>query len=168
MSVGFTGYRYEKLPFTRQDTAAIALLQAKLRDACVSAIDAGHTRFICGFAQGSDLLFAQTVVNLQAEYPNITLDAALPFPAPHLRYLRADMLDYARLLPRCDVVTEVFPRMRRGCYLLRNDFILDQSTLLLAVFDGKPGGTAYTVGQARRRGMRTVLIPPPNGAKETL
>lgn len=160
MSAGFSGYRYEKLPFTRQDADAVMALKARLREACVAAIDAGHTDFICGFAQGSDLLFAQTVLALQADYPNVALHAALPFPAPHLHYARADMLEYARLLPRCDTVTEVFPHMRRGCYLMRNDYILDQSALLLAVFDGKPGGTAYTVGQARRRGIPTVLIQP--------
>lgn len=42
-----------------------------------------------------------------------------------------------------------------GCFLKRNDFMLDHVAALLAYFDGKPkGGTFYTVRNARRLGLQ--------------
>lgn len=162
-SCGFTGYRYGKLPFSRMDGACIEALKDQLRLACEDAIDAGCTHFISGFAQGADLLFAETVLELRGVYDNITLEAALPFPAPHLRYCRRDMLQYAALLPRCQSVTMVRMRERRGCYYARNDYILDNSARMIAVFDGKPGGTAYTVEGAKKRGLPLWIIRPQGG-----
>ncbi len=161
MSVcGFTGYRYEKLPFSRRDGCAIELLKEKLRSAAIHAIDRGCTHFICGFAQGSDLLFAEIVDELRYQYENITMEAALPFTNPHLGWCLADQRQYETLLARCDFISTLYPQRTKGCYFERNDYILENSDYLIAVFNGKPGGTAYTVEQAARREIPTEIIAP--------
>ena len=38
--------------------------------------------------------------------------------------------------------------------------MVQQADLLLAAYDGKPGGTAGTVAYAKRHGVRVVRLPP--------
>ena len=40
----------------------------------------------------------------------------------------------------------------------RNKYMVDSSTVLLACFDGRPGGTMNTILYARRQGVQTVII----------
>ena len=156
---GFTGYRYEKLHFSRTDAAAVSRLRARLREACVCALDAGCTHFISGFAQGSDLLFAQTVLSLGGEYA-LTLEAALPFPDACARWCAEDRAQYQALLSRCDRVYAVSPIPGKRFYLMRNDYIVNACDRLIAVYDGKPGGTAYTLRRAQQKGVVIDMIKP--------
>lgn len=156
---GFTGYRYEKLPFSRTDAAAVARLRSRLREACVCALDAGCTHFISGFAQGSDLLFAQTVLALSEEYA-LTLEAALPFPDACAYWCAEDKALFHALLARCDSVHAVSDHPGKRFYMMRNDYIVNACDRLIAVYDGKPGGTAYTLRRAMRKGVVIDLIKP--------
>lgn len=160
---GFTGYRFEKLPFSRRDYGAIEGLKERLRLACVKVIDAGYTHFISGFAQGSDLLFAETVLELGAEYEGIELEAALPFPEPCAGWPLSDQRQFHALLERCSPVTSLSPAYAAGCYYKRNDYILENSDRLIAVFnpaDHRRGGTAYTVNRAIKMDMTIDFIIP--------
>lgn len=38
--------------------------------------------------------------------------------------------------------------------------MVEHATHLLAVYDGKPGGTQYTVNYARERGLNMTIIEP--------
>ena len=40
----------------------------------------------------------------------------------------------------------------------RNRYMVDRSSLLLACFDGRPGGTMSTIVYAERQGLKTVII----------
>jgi hypothetical protein len=44
---------------------------------------------------------------------------------------------------------------------MRNDYLVENSSVLVAWFDGQPrGGTAYTVRRARRKGVRIENLYP--------
>ncbi len=46
-------------------------------------------------------------------------------------------------------------------YMRRNDYLVDNSALLVAWYDGSPrGGTAYTVKRARRMRMTVINLKP--------
>ena len=38
--------------------------------------------------------------------------------------------------------------------------MVDHADLLLAAYDGKPGGTAGTIAYAKRRGVKVLRLPP--------
>ena len=40
----------------------------------------------------------------------------------------------------------------------RNQYMVDSSSLLLACFDGKTGGTMKTILYAQRSGLKTVIV----------
>lgn len=76
----FTGHRPQNLPFrfNENDDRCIALKQ-KLRDCIVQLIEQeGVRHFISGMAIGVDMYAAEIVLELKAEYPFITLEAAIP------------------------------------------------------------------------------------------
>lgn len=48
-----------------------------------------------------------------------------------------------------------------GCMKRRNRFLVENASMLIAVYDGRrTGGTFQTVGMAARRGLRTVILNP--------
>lgn len=136
-----TGHRdipFEKIPY----------VQDQLRQELVQAIQHGYTHFISGFASGVDLIFSGIVASLKREYP-ITLEAAIPYPA---RMSTPDV-DFQRLIKSCDVVKVHSTHFFNGCYAVRNRYMVVNSTLVIAVYDGRQtGGTATTVKFACRNG----------------
>ena len=47
-----------------------------------------------------------------------------------------------------------------GCMNRRNRYMVDRSSLLIAVYDGIPqGGTLNTLSYAMGKGVRTVILP---------
>jgi len=46
-----------------------------------------------------------------------------------------------------------------ACMQRRDRYMVDHAALLIAAFDGSPGGTRYTVEYAMRRGLEIVDLP---------
>ena len=60
-----------------------------------------------------------------------------------------------------DAIVVVSKSEGKVAYRMRNDYLVDNSSVLVAWFDGQPrGGTAYTVRRARRKGVRTENLYP--------
>ncbi|WP_368293094.1 SLOG family protein [Dehalobacter sp. TBBPA1] len=158
---GFTGYRPSKLPFPNNEKHPACLrLKALIHDTVEAAIHDGYTHFICGFALGSDTYFAEAVLVLRTLYPQITLEAALACEAQAENWAQKDRDRFYDLLSRCDVETYISRKYYPRCYLDRNRYIVDHSRRLIAVFDGKLGGTMYTVNRAQAKKIELVIINP--------
>ena len=65
---------------------------------------------------------------------------------------------YDRVLERCDAVETVSESYSRGCYQLRNRYMVDRSGRLICYFDGQPGGTAGTVRYAMKKTLEIVNL----------
>lgn len=62
------------------------------------------------------------------------------------------------MLAACDEVRVFSEQYTRSCYFVRNRYIMDVSSRVIAVYDGRgKGGTVYTMRFARDRG-RTVKV----------
>lgn len=157
-----TGYRPAKLPFGEDENdprcRALKMRFWNIIQDCV--LQEGYTRFLSGMAMGSDLLFAEMVVALKRFYPDVILEAAVPYPGQANNWPLSYRKKYAHLLSCCDRVTEVSPRYSRFCMMQRNRYLVDQADLLVAVFDGRPGGTANTVAYAEGLHKKIVRIDP--------
>ena len=88
------------------------------------------------------------------------LVCAVPFEGQEARFPAADRERYARLLAAADERVTVCPRYAPGCYARRNDYLVDRAGVLVAWYDGSPGGTRYTVRRALRRGREVVNLCP--------
>ena len=123
-----------------------------LRDEIEQAVADGFTHFISGFATGADLIFAEAVIALKSKYP-ITLEAALPYPGR----MQSRDPQFRRCLAACDVVKVHADTYFKGCYMIRNRYMVDRSDRVIAVYDGvSRGGTYNTVRYAEGKDVRFV------------
>lgn len=157
----FSGHRPPRLPWGGQESDPRCLaLKDRLAQALTEAYSEGYRHFLCGMAQGTDLYFCQAVLDLRQRHPEVTLEAAVPFTGQADRWPAADRQRRQALLDQCDLETVVQHTYSPGCMNRRNRYMVDRSSLLIAVYDGIPqGGTLNTLAYAMRKGVRTVVLP---------
>ena len=110
-------------------------------------------------AQGCDLYFCEEVQNLKRIRDGVTLEAALPYADHARRWKPAQREKYLALLEDCDKIKVVTPLYSPGCMLARDRYLVDHASLLLAAYDGAPGGTKYTIEYALKQGAEVRYIP---------
>lgn len=156
----FTGHRPDKLPSGyAQDETAVAPLKETLRSAIRGAVADGYRTFLSGMALGVDTWAAEEVLALRDSGCEIRLIAALPCPRQDAHWRESDRRRYRRLLERADDVHVLCEHYTPYCMGARNLWMVEHSSLLIAVFDGSKGGTANTIAHAERLGIRIVRIP---------
>ena len=155
----FTGHRPMKLPWgmNERDPRCTALkLELAARLEAIYAL--GYRHFLCGMAIGCDMFFAEAVLALRDVHGDVTLEAAIPFGDQPGRWDEAQRRRYNSLIDRADKVTVLQIGYTSDCMMQRNRYMVDRSSLLLACFDGRPGGTMNTILYAERSGVKTVVI----------
>lgn len=157
--VAFTGYRPAKLGYSESDPRCAALKQ-KIYDNIEVLIYSGATQFYSGMALGVDMWCAQAVLGLRRLRRDITLTAVIPCPGQDEKWSAADKALYRDILSQCNDVVCVSRTYTKDCMFERNRRLVDGCDLLLAVYDGKSGGTQYTVEYARKRGRKVIVIEP--------
>lgn len=156
----FTGHRPAKLPWGyREEDPRCADLKRRIGDVVNTVYEGGYRHFLCGMAQGCDLYFCQAVLQLRARHPEVTLEAAIPCPSQADAWPALQRHQYAQLVEACDYRTVVSPQYSAGCMHRRDRYMVDRASLLIAAFDGTPGGTRYTVQYAMERGVSIVDLP---------
>lgn len=148
-SVAFTGHRTYRDEAREQLSAALEALYNR-----------GFRTFLSGMALGFDLAAAEAVVSLRGRHPGVRLVAAVPFRGQADRFPAAQRRRYEAILARADEVVVLADEYHRGCYARRNDFLVDHAAVVVAWYDGSPGGTRYTVERARTRGREIVYLSP--------
>lgn len=148
----FTGHRPEKL--TIPERQLTKLLETEIR----SAIDSGHTTFISGMAKGTDIIAAEIVLRLRAQDPRLKLICALPYPGFGQRWLGGWTERLQQVLAWADLKRTIYPAFSRASYQARNEWMVRHSNLVIAVFNGEPGGTKNTLDYAKKNGVSCVII----------
>ena len=155
----FTGPRPQHLPWgTNEEDPRCVRLKFELRCALEGLIHEGWRNFIGGMAIGCDMYFAEAVLELKREHPDVTLEAAIPCGGQPERWSREQRLRYNRLLDRCDAVTVLQINYSPDCMQRRNRYMVDRSSLLLACHNGRPGGTMNTLRYAMEQGVKIIQI----------
>ncbi len=148
-----------KLPWgTNEEDPRCAALKMELAARLEAICSLGYRHFLCGMAIGCDMYFAEAVIALREWYPDVTLEAAIPFGDQPGRWNAAQRRRYNELIDRADTLTVLQIGYSPGCMMQRNRYMVDRSSLLLACFDGSPGGTMNTILYAERSGVRVIRI----------
>lgn len=155
----FTGHRPDKLPWgtDERDPRCVALKQSIFRE-LEKLYHRGFRHFISGMAQGSDLYFAEAALALKEKYPDLTVEGAVPCQSQADRWPEAERLRWRKILDACDVETLVQQNYDRFCMHRRDRYMVERSAAILAVFDGTPGGTQYTLNHAMSKHLDVLLL----------
>ena len=155
----FTGHRPVKLPWGMNEEDPRCLdLKDQLSSALEDIYASGFRHFICGMAIGCDTYFAEAVLQLKSRHPDALLEAAIPCDNQDAKWNRAQKERYTRLLECCDLITYVSHSYTPECMMHRNEYMVNQSSLLLACFNGRSSGTMSTILYAERSGIRTIIL----------
>lgn len=153
-SVAFTGHR--AMTYAAGDSAEA--LRGRL-DATLQELYArGARTFYSGMAEGFDLLAARAVLDLQHQYSDVQLIAAVPFRGHGRSFSAVVQRDYEQILRSANRVEVLAEEYSRECFLRRDDYMVERSATVVAWFDGRAGGTAYTVGRARSLGCEVINL----------
>lgn len=146
----FTGHRPEKL--TTPEHTIKAALESKIR----AAIGDGYQTFISGMARGVDIWAAETVLRLRRE--GIRLICALPYSGFEARWSAEWQERYRQIVTAADWVQTVCPQYSKRCFQIRNQWMVDHSARIIAVYNGTQGGTRNTLEYAAAQGLSIVFI----------
>lgn len=157
----FTGYRPSKLPFPwDKSCCAYQRLRGLIREEITTLAEKGVRYFQTGMARGIDLMCGEIVLELKKRY-KIELICVIPCLNQSMGWGTEDLDIYERLLRAAAGVVQVTGRRySKGCMLKRDRYLVDTAQYLISVFDGKKGGTMFTVHYAMRK-KRTVIILDP-------
>lgn len=151
-SAAFTGHRFYN--FSQKE-----LIKERLTKAIFEAYKHGISNFISGFAIGIDLMAAQIVQSLKSSCPGMTLTAAIPFRGQADRFSANDKIVYENLIASADEVLILSERYYTRCFLDRDEFMVENVSLLIAFYDGREkGGTYYTFKKANHLGIPVVNV----------
>jgi uncharacterized phage-like protein YoqJ len=132
--------------------------KARLRDTIEILIGEGFAHFISGGALGMDMFAAEAVLELKEKYPWIILEMVSPFDAQADRWNDENRMRHDRLFASADIVTATGHEYTKACMFRRNRYMVNNADLLLAAYDGQPGGTAMTCEYARESGIPIQMI----------
>jgi len=138
----FTGHRPEKLHKPEEQ------IKKDLEVAILQAVDDGFVTFISGMARGVDIWAAEIVLRLRESNPAIHLVAASPYRGFESRWSADWQSRYNAILQQADLVRFVCPGYSRDCFQRRNEWMVDRSSRVIAVYNGEPGGTRNTIEYA--------------------
>lgn len=143
----FTGHRPQKLKRPIDD------IKVDLENEILHAISDGYTTFITGMAYGTDIWAGNIVVRLKDRFPDLKLIAAIPFPGFSEGWDDEWKAKYERLLSAADLVKTIAAEYSEDAYQLRNQWMVDHCSKVIAVYDWKAGGTRNTILYAKKHGV---------------
>lgn len=146
MIVAGTGHRIDKLiqkfPFPDLEERLYLFARDVLRDYRASEV-------ISGMALGWDQAIARAAISL-----DIPLTAACPFKGQERLWNGRQQAAYRDLLTKATRVIYVCNHGLNIAFQERNEWMVDRCQMLLALYDGTPGGTANCIEYANRWGGR--------------
>lgn len=158
----FTGYRPKSLPFGYDEGAeGCKRLKALLTESIEKQItENGVTHFISGMAMGVDIYAAEAVLELKEKYPHITLECAIPCETQANRWSEGWRNRYFDIIYRSDDAQMLQTHYTSDCMMKRNKYMVDNSDVVIAVWNGEKSGTRNTVDYALKNGKKVIIIDP--------
>lgn len=162
ITCAFTGHRPKSFPWKDNETDPGCILLKETLAAQISALEErGVTEFLSGMAQGVDLWAAEIVLDLKKKNPVLHLYCILPCEGQEEAWPMSEQERYRSILQRADEIIYVNREYTTDCMLVRNRYLVEHSSVLLAVYNGTyRSGTGMTVRYAQKLGRKVIIIDP--------
>ena len=120
----------------------------------------GYKAFLVGMALGFDTRCFSALENLRDEGADIKIYSVIPCLDQSERFNRRDKELYDKMISAADGKVILYQSYTKDCMLRRNDFMLENCSLVYSYFNGiHRGGTFYTVNKAKERGLDIIYYP---------
>lgn len=164
-SCAFTGHRPKSFSWKYDETASeCLLLKEMLKKEIEKLLDCGVTDFYSGLAEGVDTWAAQIVLALREKNPTLKLHCILPCRDQAKKWEASAQKRHQNILEQANSVICLSESYYDGCMLNRNKYLVEHSSILLAVYDGNwRSGTGMTVRYAQKLGREIIRIDPKTG-----
>ena len=117
----------------------------------------GQNTYISGMAIGADQLFAEAVIHLKNNQYPINLVAAIPFQGQESNWPESGQLRYNQILAWATQAVYVSdPGYSPAKMQVRNEWMVNNSEIVLALWDGKQSGGTWNCLQYARQCGRTI------------
>ena len=150
----FTGHR--RIP----DDVLPRVMSSLRREVLRLIREEGVSRFLSGGALGFDTLAAETVLDVAADYPHVSLVIVRPCADQTRGWNASDAARHEAILARASEVVTLSPAYHPGCMQARNRYLVEHSDLCICYLAERSGGTAYTVRYAAARGLPVINTAP--------
>lgn len=156
----FTGHRLTSLPKEYSHPLRVRMMQSLIALRVIEAARAGYRTFITGMALGADMLFADSVLDHADANPElgIRLVGVSPFAGEERRLSPEELTRYNSVKDRCHAFITLSSGYYNGCFAARNRFMVEHSSLLIALYHHDRSGTSQTINMAKRKGLRIEQI----------
>ena len=160
----YTGHRpqYYTFKFNESHPDCIKVKEL-IREETIKAIESEYKFFVAGGALGVDTWAAEIVLELKKTYPKIKLIIAVPCLNQDKVWINDSMKRYRKILEKADKVVYVSEEEYKPSLNQmdnRNKFMVDKSSLVIAVFSGINSGTKNAVDYAKVNDKRIAIINP--------
>jgi uncharacterized phage-like protein YoqJ len=129
-------------------------LEKQIRQAIADGLDV----FITGMARGVDIWAAEIVLKLRRKGAPIKLICACPYEGFEERWESSWQNRYQEILNEADLVRYICPDYSTDCFQIRNEWMVNHSARVIAVFNNKPSGTMNTIEYAIRQNVPVEFI----------
>lgn len=155
----FTGHRESKLPYSIT-SKEYGEIENKLKDEITNLIRLGVTEYYVGGQTGIDTTCAQLVIHLRDElYTTLNLHLVIPYKGMDISFNQRQKDDYEWVMKNADSITFLHDKYTPSCFRERNQYMVDRSDYLIAVWDrSKRSGTAMAMNMGRRKGINIIII----------
>lgn len=162
IACAFTGHRPKSFPWKNNEAdPGCVLLKEVLAEQIKLLANRGVTDWLSGMAQGVDLWAAGIVLDLKEKNPALRLHCILPCEGQEVKWPVAEQERYRSILRQADEAICVNQEYHDGCMLERNRWLVEHSSVLLAVYNGTyRSGTGMTIRYAKQLGREVIVIDP--------
>lgn len=143
----FTGHRILKKDFKEEE----------LFNIIEEVIKKGYKTFLVGMARGFDLKSANALIKLKEKY-NIDIVACMPCKEQNKYFKKSENEDFYNVLNFTDKQVYIQENYDKECMFLRNKYMVDNSSLLIAYYHYQRGGTHSTVTYAIKQNKEILYI----------
>lgn len=160
-AVSFTGHRPNKLGGYDEEVDQIKEIKFQLKKHIDMAIRMGYTSFITGMAIGVDTWASEAVLDAKKENPELKLICAIPFKGQEHMWPLPSKKRYWKIVDNADEIHII----SEGDYTvekmqLRNEWMVDHSKVLIAVWNGTKSGTGNCIKYAKKKKAEIWTIDP--------
>ena len=157
ISIGLTGHRPPRLGYEtdilkdKRWYPIIDWIKEKLKEC-------GATDIYCGMAVGSDMAFAAAAFELKDEGYDIKIHCI--YPCQGYNSFRMKTYPFAILAENADEHIYLNETWSNSAEDARDQYVVDKSDILFAIWDGNEGGGTYSTSQrAKEKGIEIICYP---------